>query len=142
MDVRDLQTGDEIVAYMRSGLALEVGRKPDGSGYRTVPLKPKRAAAGDITRFRGSVVANDSVDWIITVTTVAINHKGVPRSRSPSLIASISYTALKQVFLVSAIAQEAREEIRRGGNEFRPTTAALGTNYKHYHTLEQVLIPR
>lgn len=139
--MHDLVTGDELNVYMRQSLPLEVGRTAKGVEYRYVPRRRQKASSAGLSRFRAVVVSNDTVNNIITVNTVGINSRGNPLSTSPPLKAEISYTALDRVFLLSAFHYEPREELRRGGNSFRPTTSAIGTNYKAYRTLESIHIP-
>lgn len=138
----DLKVGDQIQAYMRQSLPLKVGRRVDGTEYRFVSGKPQRAKSWDISRFHGTITANDTVARILTVNTVGINSRQNPISTSPALTADISYTAFDRVFLLSAFHFEPREEIRRGGNAFRPTTKAIGTAFKAFRTKELVHIPQ
>lgn len=138
----DLQVGDEIQAYLRQSMPLEVGRRPDGSAYRYVPGRPQKASSSGISRFNGTVVANDATNRIITLNTVGINSRRNPISTSPGLPAEIHYSTFHRVFQFSAINFEPREEIRRGGNYYRPTTAGIGTNYKPYRTLTAIHIPQ
>lgn len=143
ISMADIVTGDELVVYMRLGLPLQTGRRPDGSGYRVVADKPRRASADAITRFRGSVITNDVAEQILKTTTVEIDSQGTPQAHSPPLVAEISYSALRQVFLLSSYSFEARDELsRRTGTNVRPTTAALGTAFRPYRTISQVRIPR
>jgi hypothetical protein len=137
----ELVAGDEIQAFLRTGLALEVGRDKEGIGYRYVPNKPQKASHLAIARFQGTVVFNDINNRVIMVDTVGINHKRTPLASSPAMRAEISYTAFSRVFLLSKINFEPKEERRRSGSAFRPTTVGLGTNYKPYRTLEAVHIP-
>lgn len=139
--MHDLVAGDEVNCYMRQSLPLEVGRTAKGVEYRYVPRRPQKASSAGLSRFRATVVANDTDNNIITVNTVGINSRGNPIGTSPPLRAEISYTALARVFLLSPVHFEPREEIRRSGSSFRPTTKALGTNYKAYRTLESIHIP-
>lgn len=137
----DLKPGDEVQAYMRLSLALEVGRYKDGTPYRFVPGKPQRASERAITRFQGTVIANDVLRGILCVNTAAINSIRRPLSNSINMVAEISYSSFDRVFILSPYSYEPRPEIRRGGNMYRPTTKALGTNYKPYRTLEALHIP-
>ena len=138
----ELETGDEIIVYMRLGLSLRLGRRPDGVGYRFVPPKPQKAASWDLTRFAGTIIENDTTTRIVKMNTVGINSWRTPISTSPKLPAEIHYSAMGRVYLLSAFNFEPREENRSGGLEARPTTAALGTNFKPFRTVENILIPQ
>lgn len=138
--VEDLEVGDELILYMRLGLALETGRRPDGTAYRYVPGKPQRARSGALTRCMATVRENDTDAKILTVNTVGINSWRRPMSSSPNLPAEIHYSSLQKVLLISPEAFEPRDEDRSGGLEARPTTSGIGTNFKPYHTLENILI--
>ncbi len=138
----DLKPGNEIRVYMRQSVSLETGRRPDGSEYRYVPGRPQRYATRGLSRFNATVVANDVATHIITLNTVGINSKGIPLGNSPNLRAEVHYTTFSRVFLFSEINFEPRPEDRRTGTTFRPTTAAIGTNFKPYRTLTLVHIPQ
>jgi len=137
----DLVVGDEIIAYMRLGLALRTKRRVDGTVYRTVPSRLETAISSDLTRFRGTVTANDVDQKILSVNTVRVDSWRVPTANNPVLHAQISYGALKTVHLLSDFHFVPRDENRRGAAQFRPTTKAIGTNFKAYRTIENIIIP-
>jgi len=138
--MKDIVVGDEIICYMIVGLALSLGRRADGRQYRFVPPRTQRARSWDLTRFMGTVTANDVDTKILRMGTVGINSWRRPISTSPVLMADIHWSSLGRVLLISPEAFEPREENRSGGIEARPTTAALGTNFKPFHTIENIII--
>jgi hypothetical protein len=71
--INELQQGDELICYMRLGLALERAVKGDGTPYRKVPRKPQRARSGSLTRFTGVVLRNNTAAEVLTVHTTRMD---------------------------------------------------------------------
>lgn len=137
----DINIGDEIQAYMKLGLSLELAIDKNGVPYRYVPSKPRRASASAISRFNGIVIANDVINKILTLSVVGINSNRIPASTSISTNVDIHYSSLKKVLLFSKYHFEPKEELRHGA-QYRPTTNALGTAYRPYRTLVSIQIPK
>lgn len=135
--ISELEPGDELICFMRLGLALERKRRPrDGYEYRQVPSGTQKARSDALTRFTGTVIANDSTNEVITLSTTRVDSHmiGYNRRREPPLRADIHYSALGRVRRVSEIAFE-------GDDKFisRPTsTQGFGTQTKAYRTLEEI----
>jgi hypothetical protein len=140
--ITDLQVGDSIHGTMLIGLALEVGRRPDGVAYRYVPSKVRRTSSSALVRFSGTVTANDPIGRILTVNTVAMDSRRVPLAHSPALMAEIAYSAFARVLFLSPMHYEPKVEIHRTGRGLRPTTNAIGTAFKAYRTIQRVHVPR
>lgn len=138
--MKDLKAGDELICYMRLGLALSLGRKPDGSVYRYVPTRTQRARPEDLTRFMGTVRTNHTDVGVISMSSVGISAQRRPMAHSPTAQVEVQWGSFSRVLLISPYAFEPREENRSGGLEARPTTAGIGTNFKAYHTLENIVI--
>ena len=60
ISIEDLKAGDEVIIYMLNGLALEIVRKYDGTAYRSVPKKTKKASPTALTRCRGTLISNNT----------------------------------------------------------------------------------
>jgi hypothetical protein len=140
VNITDLQVGQEIHGYMRTGLALEVGITGAGEPYRFVPDRQQRASPNALTRFYGLVMNNHTDIGVLSLSVVSMNHKGLPNNRDNALQVDISYGALHRVFVLSSINYTPRLENRKGGSEFKPTSSGYGTGYHPYRTREQVLI--
>lgn len=133
--IRDLKAGDQILGFMRLGLALEKGRRADGESiFRFVPSRPQKASSWALTRWHGFVNSNDTEIGILKVTVTAVNSLGFTTGRE-SLPAEISYTALSRVRIYSEISFEPKPE-----KVSRPTSKALGTGFKPYKTLTEVIL--
>ena len=132
--IADLKAGDEIVGFMRLGLALEKARRADGESiYRYVPSRPQKAGPSALTRWHGLVSSNDTTNKILKVTVTALN--SVMFTGREHLPAEVSYSSLGRVRVYSTIAFEPKEE-----KVTRPTSKALGTAFKPYRTLTEVLL--
>lgn len=139
----DLEAGDELQCFLRQSVSLQDGRRPDGSAYRYVPGKPVRSAQVGLSRFKGTVVSNDTLNHIITISTVAMNSRRVAISRSKALVAEIHYSSFDRVFIYSEENFEPQSSLRRSGSYFRPTTNnAFGAKFKPYRTITAVQIPQ
>lgn len=132
--IKDLKAGDEVLGFMRLGLALEKRRSADGETiFRIVPKRPQKASSSALTRWYGLVSSNDTVTGILKVTVTAVNSQGF--AGRESLPAEVSYTALSRLRIYSKIAFEPRPE-----KVGRPTSKALGTAFKPFKTLTEVIL--
>ncbi len=131
--INELQQGDELICYMRLGLALERTVKGDGSPYRKVPRKPQRARSGALTRFTGVVQLNNTTAEVLTIFTTRLDSQKIAVNDT-ALTADIHYSAFRRIQRLSKFHTEAFETF--GG---RPTKReGLGTNRKHFRTLEEI----
>ena len=131
--VSELVPGDELICYMRMGLALEKVVRGDGSAYRRVPPKPGKVKnrSDALARFTGTVIRNLAEVLTVSVTRMDSMKIGV---NDESHVADIHYTAFKRVQLLSKVHTEPFETY--GG---RPTKReGLGTQRKPFRTLEDV----
>lgn len=134
MKVTELQPGDEIICYMRTGLALEVAITGKGAPYRYVPKKPQPASISALTRFTGIVINNNLVDNVLRVQTAQLNSQKIYSNAEPVLVADIHYSAFKKVQILSKVNFEPENPYVG-----RPTKyEGLGTKRKPYRTLEEV----
>ncbi len=132
--ITDLKAGDEILGFMRLGLALERARRADGEAiYRFVPSRPQKAGPSALTRWHGLVSSNDTTNKILKVTVTPVN--SLMFAGREHLPAEISYTALSRVRIFSKISFAPRPE-----KITRPTSKALGTAFKPFRTLTEVLL--
>ena len=132
--IKDLIAGDQVLGFMRLGLALEKGRSADGESiFRFVPKRPQKASSSALTRWYGFVNSNDTDIGILKVTVTAVNSLGF--AGRESLPAEISYTALSRLRIYSKISFEPRPE-----KVGRPTSQALGTAFKPFKTLTEVIL--
>lgn len=133
--VRDLKAGDQVLGFMRLGLALEKGRRADGESiFRFVPSRPQKASSSAFTRWHGFVNSNDTKLGILKVTVTAVNSLGFATGKE-SLPAEISYTALSRLRIYSKIAFEPKPE-----KSSRPTSKGFGTAFKPFKTLTEVIL--
>jgi len=130
----EIEPGKELICYMRLGLALRKGRTAKGKVYMYVPSKPERTRANGLTRFRAWVITNDATDKIITMNITRMNSYRGPYNREMFHV-QMHYSALQRVRLLSDTAFEAREQ-----NPQRPTSQAIGTAFRAYRTITEVLI--
>jgi hypothetical protein len=73
--IRDAQVGDELLCYMRVGLAIGLTITGDGRPFRFSPVKPRRARAADLTKFIGWVLAHDLDRKILRLQVSRVDHK-------------------------------------------------------------------
>ena len=135
--VSDLAVGDELLCWMKLGLALGLGRRADGTLYRFVPDKPRRTRIDDLTRFTGFVVGNDSDQKILTVQVTPNNSFSRAYAPRESHVADINYFAFQRIRKFSLVSFEGREHPSN-----RPTrVAAFGhTDYQPYKTVTEVIL--
>ena len=135
--IYDLALGDELLCWMRLGLALSKGRRADGTIYRFVPTKPGRTKAGDLTRFTGFVVQNNPDNEVLTVQVTP--NSSFSRAYSPreTSQADIHYSAFQRIRKFSLVSFEGREHPSN-----RPTrVAAFGhADYQPYKTVSEVIL--
>lgn len=135
--IREVQTGDELICFMRLGLALQLDFRPkDKLYYLRVPNKPRRARSGDITRFTGTVMQNNTVDEVLTMHVTEVDSHMIAFNRTV-LRVDVHYSAFRRVRRLSAIAYPGRTN----SYPSRPTsTEGLGTQPKAYRTLEEITL--
>lgn len=134
--ITDLKQADEVVCYMRNGLALEKARSAKGVVYRKVPSRTKKAGPAALTRFQGWVIANDTTEKVLHVRVQPIGN-GLRRTHGEAFDASIHYGAFSKVLVLSEINYPAKEE-----DTSRPGSVAgfRGTAPKPFRTLVNVRI--
>lgn len=143
--LKDVQVGDQLIITNKLGLALAIGRRKGGEGYRFVPNKPQKAGIDDIEKYFGLVQGNDPDTQILTLHITPIlptwdTHQYDSRKGLPGVV---HYSALRVVQRLSTVhlAPHTEESVRRTGYGPRPTTKAIGTEFKPYRTLERIIIP-
>lgn len=131
--IADLQAGDEVLGWMRLGLAITTGQRGDGSVYLVVPDKPQKAKSSDLSRFIGQVVANDPDEKVITIRATKVDTAkiGFNRDRTPRAV-SIHYSALRRLRKISAISYEPRQDNTTFPANFEDV------KFKAYRTVEEV----
>ena len=129
--ISDLKPGDSIFGWMKLGFALRKQRRVDGSLYRDVPTRHDRFDKDDLQQFIGMVIANDTVNHILTVDTSRMTK--MERAVEPPLRSEIPYLFLKRVRYISKYAHFPRPQ-----NPLRPTQIAKGTGFYAYRTQEEV----
>jgi len=135
VDISEIKTGDEVLGWLKLGLALVPTRMKDGSLLYTVPSKPRRAIAGTLTAFTGLVSSNDTSAKVLTLHVMPMNSDLRPLGNAyTSELVSIHYTALSRMRLLSKIAFVPREETGQPGKK-DPLGA---TAFKPYKTLTEV----
>lgn len=136
--ISELQPGDELLCFMRTGLALAVGRTSKGLEYRYVPKKPRRARSRDFTRFLATVLSNDPATTVITLRVAKVGSDltlmASPGSVDGPAEACISYSSFSRVRRLSKTHTDPRPMYTS-----RPTsTEGLGTQPHAFRTLEEV----
>lgn len=109
MHITQLRAGDQVLGFMRLGLALTLTTKGDGTPYWQVPRSPRRARSQDITKFIGVVLQNNIDQQVLTVQCSAANSMQAPTGAS--YIADISYTALFRLRYISQISIEPTQPV-------------------------------
>ena len=129
--ISELKQGDPIMGWMKLGFALRKQRRVDGTLFRDVPSQHDRFDKDDLQQFVGMVLANDTVNHILTVDVA----RATPMKRAvePPLPADIHYLAFKRIRLVSKFAHTPRVQ-----NPMWPTQQAIGTAFQAYRTQEEV----
>ena len=129
--ITDLKPGDSIFGWMKRGYALRKQRNPDGSLYRDVPPRHDRFDKDDLQQFIGLVIANDTVNHILSVDVSRMTK--MTRAVEAPLRADIHYLAFRRVRIISKFAHAPRAQ-----NPLRPTQQAMGTGFYAYRTQEEV----
>jgi len=129
--ISELRPGDSILGWMKIGYALRKQRRADGTIFRDVPSRHDRFDKDDLQNFMGMVIANDTVNHILSVDCARMTK--LERAVEPPLRADIHYLAFKRVRLVSKYAHFPRPQ-----NPLRPTQVAMGTGFYAYRTQEEV----
>ncbi len=129
--IHDLAISDEILGWMKCGMALKQGRHADGSLFRYVPLRACVAAPDDLSKFIGTVVSNDPELQVITIN---LSYVGRTQSaRGDSLQALIAYPVLQRLRRLSKIHYEP------GINSpLRPTV--VGKDRYPYRIVEEIAL--
>lgn len=143
--IQDIQPGDQLQIWMRNGLAICPVVTGKGVPYYKVPARPRRARAGDHTRFFGRVVQNQPDKTIITVYVSPYNSWRQPTADGIPKQVDLAYSALERVRKLSAVAFEAR--VKTVGDKATRTTRRPGsvasfggTDFRPYHTVTEVLL--
>jgi len=143
--ISELVAGDEVVGYLKLGVVLRVGSRPDGSGFRYVTQVSSRTKINDLTRFIGTVGSNAVGTKILTCATSPMNSRMRPESHTDRggfgyggvYQAELHYSSFSRLRLLSKInfPGKARDPTHPtvvdplGGNAFRP-----------YRTLEEISV--
>lgn len=142
--LKDVQVGDQLIITNKLGLALVIGRRKDGSGYRYVPNKTQQAGLDDIEKYFGLVQAHDPDAKLLTLHITPIlptwdTHQYDTRKGLPGVV---HYSALRVVVRLSEVHLEPHAEtsVRRTGYGPRVTTRGIGSGFRPYRTLERVII--
>lgn len=106
--IKDLETGNEIIALMRTGYALQRIRSVRGKISGRVPPRAKVAKSWDITSLGGLVLINDTVNCSLRVQFGKLNHKGmlIEQINGEYLVADVPYWAFQTIRLLSPISFE------------------------------------
>jgi hypothetical protein len=138
--ITELVPGDEILVFMRLGLALEVKRNVDGSVCRAVPTVPQKASSLALTKFRATVLRNETESQVLFLATVGVDSHGNPLPHSNGLPADIHYSAFNKIRLYSPYSYVPRDEIHHTGSKAIPGVQGLYKNYQPYRTLVPVVL--
>lgn len=132
--ITDLIPGDEILGWMRLGLALTKEVTGSGYVYMKVPDKPGSAKLSDLTRWVGTVVKNNVDEKVLTVRVTRTDSRANLGYNRDIYVADMSYTSLQRVRKFSVIHVPARED--------NPTFPANleDAAYKPFRTLTEVVI--
>jgi hypothetical protein len=96
---------------MMPGLALTPKTTRRGVIWQ-VPVRPRPAGVNDLTRFRGTVVNNDTVNKVLTINVGAVNSQGGLSKLAPiGFPAEIHYSAFSRVRLYSQFSLEGTVEL-------------------------------
>lgn len=134
MRISELEPGDEIICYMRLGLAVKVAIRGNGTAYRYVPSKPVKAGPSDLTRFNAYVISNNSSEKVITMNIMRSDTWRVGFGKEPTLVADVSYSAFQRVRIFS--------KINLAPIQTNPTFPANFDDaaYKPFRTLTEVVL--
>jgi hypothetical protein len=130
--ITQLVPGNEIQGYMTIGRALKVGRNPDGSLFRYVPLKSCMAQAGDLQKFLGQIIYND-IEMLTLTLSVAKMGNSANLLEPQSLTASIAYPLLQKIRILSAINYDPKPK-----SVIRPNDKLQ--EYRPYRTISEVIL--
>lgn len=139
MHITDLTPGMEVYGWLKLGLALKVAVQGDGSPHYQVPTKPRRARAGDITRFVGTVSRNDASNRVLTLNVTPVNSQG--KSYGSGLSVDIAYSAFQRLRLISAYSHIPVQPIAStaaGKGWKRPGSINSATSKKPYRLVTEV----
>lgn len=134
--IRQIKTGDQIICYMRPGLALRLGRNArTGESFRYIPHKPEPVRNDSLEAFYALVVSNDLENKIIRVQTTPMTIRTFANNSSNEF-AEIPWNTIQRMRLYSPIAFTGHAPL----NPSRPTSMdPLGYwNASNYHTIQEV----
>ncbi len=97
ISITELVPGDEVWGWMRLGFALKQGRTVHGLIYRYVPDKATRAESGDLTRFVGLVMINNTTTSVITLSVSQLGSRGIATNREQPKAVDIHYSNLQRM---------------------------------------------
>jgi hypothetical protein len=112
MHVSELQKGQEIQGWVRTGLALSIARNIDGSLFRYVPMKARVAKPGDLQRFLGWVSENDKDMQILSLHVTGMNSRW-GANQDPSLPVNIAYPVFQRLRVFSAISYPPTAQLKQ-----------------------------
>lgn len=134
--IRQIRENDQIICYMRTGLALRVGvNQRTKEAYRYVPSKPERVRNDSLEAFYALVLHNDLERKIIRVQVTPMTKKTFANNLS-SEVAEIPWNVIQRMRLYSKVAYEGHAPL----NPSR-TTSMDGMGYWQaapYHTVVEV----
>lgn len=130
--ITELVPGDELHVYMVIGRALKVGRNPDGSLFRYVPLKSVMAQAGDLQKCLAQVIQND-VDLLTLTLSVAKMGNSANLLESESLTAVVAYPLFQKIRKLSSISYNPKPK-----SVIRPNDKLQ--EWRPYRTISEVIL--
>ena len=135
MNVTELVAGNQILGWMRLGIALVPARSKEGKLQYVVPAKKRRAVDGSLTAFSGLVVGNDPAAKVLHLHVVPMNSDLRPTGYTSEIV-SIHYSAFSRIRILSEFSFPGREE----EGVFTKKTAFGATAFKPYKTLTEVTL--
>jgi len=129
----ELLPGDEVLGWMRTGLALKRARNSTtGEIYRYCPRQGVQSDNDDLQKFKGLITANDTNLRVLTIEVQEVSRNTM--ASSLSLRAQVPYSALWKLRRFSKFSYPARLP-----NPKRPTQASVfGGGYRPFRTVEEV----
>ena len=137
--IHDLVPGNEIIALMRTGYALQKIRDVRGNLYSRVPSRGRVAKSWDIANLAGQVLTNDVDNCTLRIRFGRYSYRGllISQINGEYLTADVPYWAFSSIRLLSPISFEPHPP----STQF-PTFGKLrGTEPKPYRTLTRVISP-
>lgn len=137
--INKLEAGNEILANMRMGYALQKVRSVKGKLSSRVPARAGVAKTWDIPSLAGLVLSNDTEERILRIQFGRYNYLNllVSAINGEYLIAEVPYWAFKSLRLLSAINFAPHPP----STQFPTFGQGTSRQAKPYRTLTRVLNP-